>query len=265
VTNELQNPDLFWALRGSGSGNFGIIVSYTMKLFPTQDVTVFTYNYPLNTAEVIEWLTSTERLIMTENLTCQLVLSKDGLKFTGQLFGFPGEVKKLLRDLPTPDSEEIKLVSFSEAMAYWNTPTIVQQVKGKSRFFDKTLSREAIQILISGVREISQGPGTFTVGIQQLSGKSLSRTSIPWVKTCPSWINFMLRSQNSLNDYQLLQMTKLYNSILPFASSWSYQGFSDIDVMDYKKAYYGKYYAKLKQIKQKYDPNNAFTYPLGIN
>jgi len=60
-------------------------------------------------------------------------------------------------------------------------------------------------------------------------------------------------------------MTKLYNSILPFASSWSYQGFSDIDVMDYKKAYYGKYYAKLKQIKQKYDPNNAFTYPLGIN
>ncbi|KAM3501786.1 hypothetical protein MY10362_005301 [Beauveria mimosiformis] len=34
VTNQYQNQDLFWALRGGGGGTFGVVVSVTIRTFP---------------------------------------------------------------------------------------------------------------------------------------------------------------------------------------------------------------------------------------
>ncbi|VUC22524.1 unnamed protein product [Clonostachys rosea] len=38
VANELQNTDLFWAMRGGGGSTFGVITSVTLKTFPTRRV-----------------------------------------------------------------------------------------------------------------------------------------------------------------------------------------------------------------------------------
>lgn len=40
VANKVANSDLFWALRGGGGGNFGIVVEATVKAHPTVKVTV---------------------------------------------------------------------------------------------------------------------------------------------------------------------------------------------------------------------------------
>ncbi|KAF2123435.1 FAD-binding domain-containing protein [Dothidotthia symphoricarpi CBS 119687] len=34
VVNDQQNPDLYWALRGAGGGNFGIVTSFEVRTFP---------------------------------------------------------------------------------------------------------------------------------------------------------------------------------------------------------------------------------------
>jgi len=44
--NSYQNQDLFAALRGAGSNNFGVVVSLTFKVYPIDKVTVMTAERP---------------------------------------------------------------------------------------------------------------------------------------------------------------------------------------------------------------------------
>lgn len=61
-----QNPDLFWALRGGGGGNFGVTTALTFATFPTSDVDAVNVHYPLQAfAQVLvgwqNWLRSADR------------------------------------------------------------------------------------------------------------------------------------------------------------------------------------------------------------
>ena len=61
-----ENPDLFWALRGGGGGNFGVTTSLTFATFPIADADVVNVHFPTESfAQVLvgwqNWLRTADR------------------------------------------------------------------------------------------------------------------------------------------------------------------------------------------------------------
>ncbi|EFG79120.1 FAD binding domain protein [Mycobacterium parascrofulaceum ATCC BAA-614] len=66
TASNASNPDLFWALRGGGGGNFGVTTSLTFATFPTTDLDVVNLNFPPEAfAQVLvgwqNWLRTADR------------------------------------------------------------------------------------------------------------------------------------------------------------------------------------------------------------
>jgi len=63
-----DHGDLYWALRGGGGGNFGVVTSFTLRTFPTTDRDVVTLEFPAGSAEQVilgwnQWLSAADRAI----------------------------------------------------------------------------------------------------------------------------------------------------------------------------------------------------------
>ena len=102
VVNNITNPDLFWALRGGGNGNFGIVYQVTLRRFeiPEQNADIIVYYYtPGDWLEVFqtwqEYILS-QYFIDREYIWAQLTITPTRLHVAAHASGSAAVVNEFL-------------------------------------------------------------------------------------------------------------------------------------------------------------------------
>jgi FAD/FMN-containing dehydrogenase len=194
----------------------------------------------------------------------------------GQYFGSQKDLESLIEPLAstgTPTKVFTTTLSYYDAVLYWagcrdpGAPclNIPSAFKAKSDYVTKPLPPKGIDRLVAAVAA-RQGRDRAAIYLDSYGG-AINR--VPADATAFVHRNALFSVQytaqwtGSASD-SLAWLDRLYAQMRPFASGFAYQNYVDPELKDWQHAYYGSNLARLKAVKRKYDPGNAFHFRQSI-
>jgi hypothetical protein len=257
-----RNPDLFWALRGAGA-NFGIMTSFECQLHPIGPVTGGDIHYSVRDARVVLRFF---RELMDEALN--LTPGERGVFVSLCHTGNENEAERTLRALRAiapPTKESVKRQDFAAlaerpaATNPDNTPP--PQFRGIQTVYRDRLSDDLIDIVVDRFGQAS--PETI-MGISHYMHGQVCRVA-------PSATAFPLRETGGLNVRLAYawndpatgqRLTRWADESLrllrPSNDERIYANFQTYEARSGPAAVYSVNFARLADIKYKYDPQNFF-------
>lgn len=280
VCNEESEPDLFWACRGGGGGNFGINTSFTYEVREVGHVSVFQIHW--QGVSACQAMLAAFQTIMPSapnefSLRIGITVDRAGAEpvatVNGQFFGEAAELTKILApalSAASPTDQDI------QEMTYWKGKDFLADLEGpsyyaeRSRFVSDPLSAEAIEVIFDRLAKwpgggsataklfswggaISQIPREATAFVHR-DALFLASFSVGW----PTQIS----SGESQTELDWLNLT--FDAFLPYTIAESYQNFIDPALSDWQSAYYGENLERLMSIKAAYDPSNVFQFAQSV-
>jgi FAD/FMN-containing dehydrogenase len=295
--DEQQHGELFWALRGAGGGNFGVVTSFVFRTVPALPATVFQAVWPLDhaTALVAAWqgcaptapdgvdatlrLTTAgdrEREPQAEVVGSALGSEADADEFLGDLTARAGTepARAWRRQLPYRDAKRLldQIGSLDDQRDQAaDRPAPQGQLFTKSEFFRQPLPRETITGLVDN---FSQGMAT---------GHSREVSFLPWggaynrvpvdATAFPHREELFLiqhlldvppSASTSERDAGGRWLARSWALVHQWGSGGVYPNFPDPDLEDWALSYHGENQARLVRVKALYDPENFFRFHQSI-
>jgi FAD/FMN-containing dehydrogenase len=259
--SQKSNPDLFWAIRGGG-GNFGVVTALEYQLHPVGQVVSGALIYPAGRIpELLQvFVTFLAGAPDEMDAFAQLLPSERGPRFKIDVCycGDPRMANDLVRPLRAlkPQDDSVKVMSYLEAQSaggFLQAPVAHFQ----TNLFLRELTEAAIAKITTA---INNAPATCKVIIVPLRG-AVSRVAL-------SDTAFALRQPGYEVDItgvwsapaekadavRWVQATR--DNLRPFAHGVYVNQLGDTSDELVRTAY-GPNYARLVEIKKKYDPNNV--------
>ena len=289
-----QNADLFWALRGGGGGNFGIVSEFTFQTHALTPLQQFGADFALADLPAVLAAWSKWPKSMPEQIWSQLVVSGGGGYLWGVSIGSEAELRPHWQSLlvqigRTALNPSVQARSYREVMlgacatlslAQCHLPG--QNVAGQlgrvamaasSDFFDSLADPQgmaAALIMAVNERRSAGRPGSV---IMNLMGGAIGRVA-------PEATSFVHRqalfsaqyyaeyspaaSAAELNEGEQW-VHGMRQTLRPWSTGRAYQNYLDALIPNPEEAYYGNNLARLKQIKAKFDPTALFKQAQGIS
>jgi FAD/FMN-containing dehydrogenase len=298
-----HNPDLFWALRGGGGGNFGLVTSLSFRTHQIAMLSLFTLNWPWSIAiDVIDawqkWAPESPDELWSN---CLLLATSDKdygpiVRVNGVYVGDIGPLESLLQQLTsriraTPISRYVSRNGLLESMmieagCYGMTVSEchlpsqdphgrLQRVTSaaKSDYFTNVIPHYGIDMLVNAIAR-RQASSILKEGgiILDAFGGAINRVAPD--ATAFVHRNALFSAQYSANwngsdpDTVVVAnyswLTNTWQAMRQYASGGAYQNYIDQELTDWQSAYYGTNLSRLQSVKTTYDSGNLFKFGQSI-
>jgi FAD/FMN-containing dehydrogenase len=294
-----HHSDLFWACRGGGGGNFGIVTSFTFKTHPISTVSTYFVEWPWNQAvqAVRAWQAFAPTAPDALFSVCDLESTDPGtgarshVVSSGQYFGSEQALLALLKpltDTGTPLNVTTHTRTGIEAALFWagcGSETVAQchlsprgtmarsTFLAKSDFVAKPLSAAAVTTMVTAINARQTTP-TLGHGALLMDSYGGAINRVPKAATA-----FVHRDQLFAIQYTAQYpagapasrvaantqwLNNLHTALGTAVSGQAYQNYIDPGLVNWQAAYYGSNLPRLQQVKRKYDPGNVFHFAQSI-
>ncbi|KAK0185939.1 FAD-binding domain-containing protein [Armillaria mellea] len=277
VTNEFQHPDLFWALRGGGGSTFGVVLESSMRVEPQMSLVVASISF-LQTADngvpflkllvdhTYKWGTEGWGGHMRSNgiINVNPLLTLEEARISVQPI-----VDYALAQNGTATVEELPswLVFFTKYVLSAEGGVGIETTLGSrlipaEKFATDSGKAGLLDILTRMVQQFSINPYIRVVGTPFLYNHTEGSTSVT-----PAWRNALWHMSSSITfswnstaedmrtQYDFVSMViQWLRDFSP--DSGAYLNEADVYEPNHEEAFWGVNYARLVQIKEKYDPHH---------
>jgi FAD/FMN-containing dehydrogenase len=287
-----REPELFWALRGAGGGQFGVVTSLVFTVLPAPAATRFHLTWPHAHAAAVIAAWQAWAPDAPDELNANLMLTAAGgsdrpptVHVFGAMLADQAETVALLDQLVVRSAAEPASASHTR-LPYRDLkrslvglggadeggePERPGQVFSKSEFFRRPLPPEAITALL---RNLPRGWGAGQSRALNFTPLGGAYNRVPADATA-----YAHRDERFLVEHVAVVdpeaatatrgtarqwVARSRACVHPWGSGRVYPNFPDPDLADWTEAYYAGNYPRLAAAKKAYDPDRLFKFPQSI-
>ncbi len=276
-----ENPDLFWACRGGGGGNFGVNTSFTFqtRAAPAGSTCLVLWSWP----HAVEVLSAMQQVLLgaPDAFSARVGIARSPgrdavVSVVGHHLGPAEELRELLApalSVARPHRVDVEDRDFWAAARYLHHDSAGGAFAVRTRCVPDRVGDAGLAAL---VRAVDRWPGSSNpdgAGAALFAwGGAISRVPVAGTAFPHRDARFLLSMDTSWSRADppevvranLRWLRSVHAEAGGFAPDSAYVNFADPDLPQWARAYYGPNAERLAEVKRRYDPDRFFDFPQAV-